>query len=114
MKRTILITLLLLLVVLSGCGSSTNSLPLNTSQDETIDVIFGTHFQKIDGRDDLVFDIDTENVFYLFSIDYNLGSNSGSARGFLSPYIGQNGHYCKYIDGEIIEFDFVDGEIVYF
>ena len=79
MKRTFLTAMLILLVLLaSGCSYS-NELP---NAEKTSDLTFGTRFQRIEGRDDLVFDIDTKNVFYLFSIDSDVGTQVGVGRGF--------------------------------
>ena len=113
-KRTIIVTLLFLFV-LSGCGDS-NKLPVtqNTTQNENNYVIFGTHFQKIDGRDDLVFDIDTNNIYYMFSVDNGITWSNGVSRGFLGVYLGEYGHPCKYINGEIVEYEYLNGEFIYY
>ena len=110
MKRFLLVVILILLIPFtSGCSYS-NELP-NT---ENTTKIFGTRFQRIEGRDDLVFDIDTKNVFYLFSIDSDVGSQIGLGRGFFGEYIGNYGYPCKYVDGKIIEFKEINGKIIYF
>ena len=111
MKRFLLVLILLipLIPLTSGCGYSNE---LSNTEDTT--KIFGTRFQRIEGRDDLVFDIDTKNVFYLFSIDSDVNSQIGIGRGFFGEYIGNYGYPCKYVDGIILEFKEIDGKIIYF
>lgn len=113
-KRTIIVTLLFLFV-LSGCGYS-NKLPTTEkSQTENNDqIISGTKFKKVPGRDDLVYDIDTKNVYYMFSIDYMVVLDNGESRGFLGVYLGEYGHPCKYINGKITEYEYLNGEFIYY
>lgn len=53
----------------------------------------------IDGDSTLYYDKDTRIVYYV------MVSTSGGYRGygFMSPYISENGNYCRYVDKEIVE-----------
>lgn len=58
--------------------------------------------EEIPGAEELAYDTNTGIVYYLFKQPQSFG-NKGY--GFMSPYLGENGHPCKYVDGEIIELD---------
>ena len=42
-------------------------------------------------RTELVYDIETKIVYYLL------------AEGSMSPYLSENGKYCRFIDNQIVE-----------
>lgn len=81
-----LIFVLLLAFCLCGCGKEYKDLAKNSG------------FEKCDGRDCLYYAPDTKAVYYLFN-DYD--GNQGF--GYLAPYISENGKFCKWDDGKIIE-----------
>ncbi len=55
---------------------------------------FYDNFKTIDDSKCLSYDTNTYVIYYIFKLsDY----------GYMSPYISENGHFCRYIDGEIIE-----------
>lgn len=56
----------------------------------------------------MVFDSITKIVYYKFSeyhciICENCDSHTDTKIGFLSPYISENGKYCRFIGNEIVE-----------
>ena len=85
MKRIITIVMLFLTLSLTACGATANE--LNTTTIEF------ANFGRIPDRDYLVYDLDTKTVFILFP---TIGP-------YCTVYLGEGGHLCRYIDGEIIE-----------
>ena len=49
-------------------------------------------------NDVLSYDSDTKVVYYYFR-----EINGYWGYGYMSPYISENGKYCRYINGEIVE-----------
>lgn len=56
------------------------------------------NFDSITNHDSLVYDVDTLVVYYMIS-----KQKIYSGYGYMAPYISENGNYCRYIDGEIVE-----------
>ncbi len=53
-----------------------------------------SNFETIEGTECLSYDTNTRVVYYIFK---------RGEYGYMSPYISENGHFCRYIDGEIVE-----------
>ncbi len=97
MKKRFIVLVLLVLCMsfMSGCGEK------NVAPDtQTIIKECNLPMALVPGYDNLAYDLQTGNVFYLF-VYYPFYSNSGY--GFMSPYLGENGKTCQYIDGTITE-----------
>ena len=56
-----------------------------------------TYYNGVES-DHLVYDDETKIVYYYFTISYKR-----STAGYMSPYIGKNGKFCRYVDGKIVE-----------
>jgi len=80
---------------LGGCSSKSNfNQEINsTARFESID---SNHVKIM--KFELIYDVETRIVYM---ISYS-GSGITSAMG-ITPYIGENGNYCRYINGEIEE-----------
>ena len=92
MKRRITIVMLLITLSLTACRTTANKL-------DTATIEFA-NFGQIPGKDYLVYDLDTKIVYYLFSTN---GPTDYQGYGYCTEYLGEGGHPCRYIDGEIIE-----------
>lgn len=55
---------------------------------------FYSNFETIDGSKCLSYDTNTRVVYYIFT---------RGEYGYMSPYISENGHFCRYVDGEVVE-----------
>jgi len=54
----------------------------------------------------LVYDSETKVVYYQFSRFSDIPTRGSIARvgeGYMSPYIGPNGKFCRFIDNQIVE-----------
>lgn len=89
--------IIVLAVTLTACGSRN---PESNTTEYTLSDI--SSFKNIEGKDTLFYDKDTRVVYYLFSTheSYDRG---GFGYGYMAPYISENGYFCKYIDGKIVE-----------
>lgn len=97
MKKRFIVLVLLVLCMsfMSGCGEA------DTSPDtQTIIKECNLPMAPVPGSDYLAYDLETRNVFYLFTYRNTI---SEAGYGFMSPYLGNNGGICKYIDGVIKE-----------
>lgn len=97
MKKRFIVLILLVLCMsfMSGCGES------NIGPDtQTIIKECNLSMAPVPGYDNLAYDLQTGNVFYLFAY-HPISGYSGY--GFMSPYLGKNSRPCQYIDGVITE-----------
>jgi len=46
----------------------------------------------------LVFDHQTKVIYYMLQEQVGMG-----IRGFMAPYISENGKFCRFIDNQIVE-----------
>lgn len=95
MKKRFLALILLLAMMMMCCGCDNSTIATKLSSCSEIDV----RFTRIAGYDLLVYDNETQIVYYLFSI--TPGNQLGF--GYMSPYISENGNFCRYSDGQIVE-----------
>ncbi|MCI8411616.1 MAG: hypothetical protein HFJ40_04140 [Clostridia bacterium] len=57
-----------------------------------------SNLKSIHDNEYLVYSVDTHIVYYMFS------TNKGySGYSYFSPYISENGNFCQYVNGEIVE-----------
>lgn len=74
----------------------------NNLRDIDGNKIDDSFFEEIPDTEGLVYDTNTGIVYYLFKQPQSFG-NKGY--GFMSPYLGEDGYPCKYVDGEIVELE---------
>ena len=103
MKRIISLLMsmfiIILAVTLTGCDDD-NPQEFNKPQSISSGI---SNFENIKGEDILFFDRNTKIVYYLFSTTQYPHTHEAMGYGFMSPYISENGNYCRYIDGKIVE-----------
>jgi len=97
-KRILVLALIVILVVcfLFACDIPTYSNPVDEAANET------SQFVSIDGKNYLSYSKDTGVVYYMFSTSERTGY-AGYGYTYFAPYISENGNFCKYVDGKIIE-----------
>ena len=95
-KRIILLVVVVALLVMSltACGSTANSV-----DDAAMEM---ANFEPIEGKEYLAYNIDTRVVYYMFST-YEAEGYAGYGYSYFAPYISENGRFCRYIKGEIVE-----------
>lgn len=76
--------------VLTGCATTVDP---ETGSTVTVNASC-PYLASIPGKAALVYDVNTRIVYYQFS---------GGYKGYMSPYLGENGHACQYVDGKITE-----------
>jgi hypothetical protein len=89
------------LICLTGCGDE-------VTYDEAITKSVSDYgFVKIDGDayDNLYYAKDTKVIYIVFSFPYYHDTYYGEGYGYMSPYISENGKYCRYIDDEFVEIE---------
>ena len=96
-KRTLILLVIGVFFIcsLTACGETTSNEPDKTATELS-------NFKTIDGKDYLVYNLDTRVVYYMFSTRESAGY-SGYGYSYFAPYISKNGNFCKYDDGQIIE-----------
>lgn len=93
MKKKIILLLMCITMILglTACGDSDSSTSSSSAN---------TRMYEITGQEDLCYDINTKIVYYYFR-DKPLGY---AGYGFMSPYISENGNFCKYnVESQTIE-----------
>lgn len=97
MKKRILILLFVVMLgvcILSGCGTSSNAADKAANE--------AAHFVPIDEKGYLSYNEDTGVVYYMFSTTESYG-HQGYGYTYFAPYISENGNFCRYVDGQIVE-----------
>ena len=98
MKKLFSIVLALILLVsiftMSGCTSIFENEVLYDTENNISAEIIRADLALVPGYDYLCYSINTHTIYYL--------SYSNQYTSWLCPYIS-NGHYCEYINGEIVE-----------
>lgn len=97
-RRTIILILVVALFacILSACGDSI-TLSYSEKSDKIVREYSG--FEVVEGKDYLSYATDTHVVYYMFTA----GGINGYSYTYFSPYISENGNFCKYVDGQIVE-----------
>ena len=99
-KRIISLVMALFIISLAVILTACYSPPQKLSNPESISAGI-SDLKKIEEKDLLFYDIDTKIVYYLFSTTFSNSTYEGYS--YMSPYISENGNYCRYIDGKIVE-----------
>ncbi len=60
------------------------------------------NFNQIEGSEYLVYSSDTNVVYYMFKAKES-APKVGFGYSYFAPYISENGNFCKYVDGHIVE-----------
>lgn len=96
MKKRLLTTLLIATFAISSfTGCSKKNIATSTS-----DILSGSPFVEIPGEPTLAYHSKSSSVYVVYFYRGNI--NSGETYSIFAPYI-QNGHFCEYHDGEIVE-----------
>lgn len=98
MKKRILILLLVALLgvfYLTGCGGTYSNSADKAANEEA-------HLVPIDGKNYLSYSEDTGVVYYMFSTSETYG-HQGYGYTYFAPYISENGNFCRYVNGQIVE-----------
>lgn len=96
---TLTLTLITMMVLLSGCGWSTDDKTAVDSESSPFvsissDIVYGQHVEE-DSRI-FVYDKYTKVVYYLFS-NYNYDVlEDDHTFTYFSQYVNENGKYCTY------------------
>lgn len=93
MKRQIILPLVCYMLM---CGTLTGCTETHANEDEVALEIW--NFNPVPEIDGVVCNLDTKVMFYMF----NTGLGNQRYRYF-GPYINQNGKYCQYINGKVVE-----------
>ena len=98
MKKIFSIVLALILLIsvltMSSCYSSSNV--VYDIENDNSAYIYKADLTPVPGYDYLYYSINTHTVYYLgFESKWN---------SWMCPYIS-NGHYCEYVNGEIVEIE---------
>ncbi len=91
MKRKtlfIIVILLLIMCLITGCTTDVSDVSKGIE----------TNFGKVEGKDLLFYDLNTKVIYYLFQT-----AQGYAGYGYLAPYINENGSFCQYFDGKIVE-----------
>lgn len=96
-KRIILLIVVVALLVMSLTACSVQE--ANPVNDVAMEM---TNFKSVEGKEYLSYDTDTRAVYYMFSTHEHVG-NKGFGYTYFAPYISENGRFCQYINGEIVE-----------
>lgn len=98
-KRLVVVLFVLLITIatLSGCGSEAEHFLYDNSEKvaslpDDVEVI----------EDSLVYYKDTKVVYIMITLDSDWDDETAS---YFAPYISENGKYCRYIDGDIVEIE---------
>lgn len=62
------------------------------------------NFNQIEGNEYLVYSSDTDVVYYMFKAKES-APKVDFGYSYFTPYISENGKFCKYVDGQIVEID---------
>lgn len=96
-RRIVLLVLATLMLTFTFCSCGEDRAANPNSNHLTGGKISG--FENIPGEELLFFNTKTKVIYFFYS-SYELG---GYGYGYMSPYISENGNYCRYIDDKIVE-----------
>lgn len=96
---TLVLTLITMMVLLSGCGWSTEDKTAVDSESSPFvsissDIVYGQHIEE-DSRI-FVYDKYTKIVYYMFSNYSNTFAEGDHTFTYFSQYVNENGRYCIY------------------
>lgn len=94
-KRKVILLGVLMLVACSfliGCFETS----VNSSDSAANEML---NFEEIEERKGLAYEKETKVIYYMASTNaYN-----GYSYTYFAPYISENGKFCRYINGKIVE-----------
>lgn len=95
----VMFVLLIITATLSGCGDKSNAEENMYDNSENIAKLIDD-VEVIE--DSLVYYKDTKVVYIMITLDSDYDDETVS---YFAPYISENGKYCRYIDGNIVEIE---------
>lgn len=96
MKKRLLTALLIATFTISSfTGCSKKNIAGSTS-----DILSGSPFVEIPGEENLVYHSKSSSIYVAYFYRGNI--EGGETYSICAPYI-QNGHFCEYRDGKIVE-----------
>ena len=100
-KRLVVVMFVLLITIatLSGCSSESDAKQFMYDNSEKI-ASLPDDVEVIE--DSLVYYKDTKVVYIMITLDSDWDDETAS---YFAPYISENGKYCRYIDGDIVEIE---------
>ena len=101
-KRIISLVMALLIISLAVILTGCDDVPQEFNDPQILSPGI-SNFENIKGEDILFFDRNTQIVYYLFSTVQYPNTHGAMGYGYMTPYISENGNYCRYIDGKIVE-----------
>ena len=103
-KRALTITVVVLILFIAIMVLLYPTIYKSTLTDvERIEVaLLKTNFEPIEDDFSLAYNKTTNIVYYFFGTYEPLNERAGWM-SFMTPYISENGHFCKYLDGAIVE-----------
>ena len=101
-KRIISLVMALLIISLAVILTGCDDVPQEFNDPQVLSPGI-SNFENIKGEDILFFDRNTQIVYYLFSTVQYPNTHCAMGYGYMAPYISENGNYCRYIDGKIVE-----------
>ena len=101
-KRIVLLLMSMFIIILAVTLTGCDDVPQEFNDPQVLSPGI-SNFENIKGEDILFFDRNTKIVYYLFSTTQYPHTHGAMGYGFMSPYISENGNYCRYIDGKIVE-----------
>ena len=102
-KRTIILLVVMLIFAmcfLTGCGIFTEG---TEAVYEEVVATNMSNFRTIEGKEYLVYSLDTSVIYYMFSTNEVFPGPYGFGYSYFAPYISENGNFCRYINNEIVE-----------
>ena len=97
MKRKAIILVIVTAIMccmITACKTRSNSVDSSA--------ITSASFRTIEGKETLVYSVETKVVYYMFSTSECRGYD-GYGYSYFTPYISENGRFCRYINDEIVE-----------
>lgn len=100
-KRLTIVLFVFLITTASlyGCGNKSDAEGFLYDNSKNISAI-PDDIEVI--KDSLVYYKDTKIVYIMITLDSKLDDEMAS---YFAPYISENGKYCRYIDGNIVEIE---------
>ena len=92
-KIIVVLTLIVSLLALTGCGTVTDTGNSYSPTTDTTEKSNEVRLRNIDGETELVYDTETKIVYYCF--DHYFRGNQ-YRMSYMSPYLSKNGNFCRF------------------
>lgn len=102
MKKRLFIFTVIVVLCLCSLVACSDSAPQNEDALEVSNFEPIEEAQILEGKNYLAYDRETKVVYYWFATTIWYGQ-SRSNNVYFSPYISENGRFCRYVNGEIVE-----------